>query len=64
MNFLKEKYKNYEDGLKDFLSQKQSMERDCGNHLPPTKEDTERWTNTFQYFWNLEELESLPGLVI
>ena len=64
MNFLKEKYKNYEEGLADFLSQKQLMERDCGNHQPPTKEDTERWTNTFRYFWELEELESLPGLVI
>ena len=64
MNFLKNKYRNYKEGLEDFLSQKQSMERDCGNYQPPTKEDIERWTNTFQTFWEMEKLDSLPGLVI
>ena len=57
MNFLKDKVQKLRGRLKRLLESETVDGSDCGNHSPPTKEDTERWTNTFQYFWNLEELE-------
>ena len=51
MNFLHEKYKTYEKGLEDYIS-------DCRGMYHPywDKEDEETATSKFQEYWNRKDL--------
>ena len=54
MNFLKNKYKSYEEGLKAYLEWKES-------YLEPNDEVSERdiknWTAAFKALWEKEDLQ-------
>lgn len=54
MNFLREKYKSFEEGLAAYLEWEESMlER---YDRPATELDKEMWTKSFKRLWEKEEL--------
>ena len=56
MNFLREKYKNYEEGLEEYLDWKESQ-------LEPsdtvTEKDIQAWTGMFKTLWEQKELQAI-----
>lgn len=60
MNELRSTYKTFEEGLEDYLAQKRSQERDCGNCQPPSEEEIQRLTSRFKRWWEMEDFK-LPA---
>ena len=56
MNFLREKNKNYEDGLEGYHDWKEGQ-------LEPsdtvTEKDIQAWTGMFKTFWEQKELQAI-----
>lgn len=54
MNYLREKYKSYEEGLAAYLEWEESMLEP--NEKPATEQDKAIWTKSFKRLWEKEEL--------
>lgn len=54
MNELRNKYKTFEDGFKDYVASFMEAEADFGSHLPPNEKETERLKDQFKALWEAE----------
>ena len=60
MNFLKEKFKSYEEGLEDFLEWKTGwLEPADRADEKYYQECLKRWEKDFERYWNMENLEAI-----
>ena len=54
MNELRKKYKDFEEGFKDYVASFMAAEKDFGNCAPPNEEETARLREKFKVLWEAE----------
>ena len=57
MNELRNNYKTFEDGFKDYLASWVERERDFGYCAQPTEKDKEWLKDRFKLLWEAENCE-------
>ena len=55
MNKLRENYKTFEEGFKDYLASWIAREKDFGYCATPSEEDKERLKERFKTLWEAED---------